>query len=124
VPPLIPGYGNPVPITNVGRVVCIAFSLFGIPLTLVTIADMGWLFVDLSSEYANKIGHRKFTIHRAKSQQKRRKFPGKFLSEHLIWMYGNYLKLKHYLCRRHDHRKDRRLEGKGEGERLQRLTEK
>ncbi|KIH47041.1 Ion channel [Ancylostoma duodenale] len=35
------GYGNPVPITNIGRVVCIMFSLFGIPLTLVTIADLG-----------------------------------------------------------------------------------
>ncbi|EPB75882.1 Ion channel [Ancylostoma ceylanicum] len=35
------GYGNPVPITNIGRIVCIMFSLFGIPLTLVTIADLG-----------------------------------------------------------------------------------
>ncbi|CAI4230671.1 unnamed protein product [Auanema sp. JU1783] len=56
------GYGNPVPVTNVGRIVCIMFSLFGIPLTLVTIADLG-----------------------------------KFLSEHLVWMYGNYLKLKHLI---------------------------
>ncbi|KAI6201175.1 TWiK family of potassium channels protein 7 [Aphelenchoides besseyi] len=35
------GYGNPVPITQTGRVMCIVFSLFGIPLTLVTIADLG-----------------------------------------------------------------------------------
>uniref|UniRef100_A0A7I5E8E8 TWiK family of potassium channels protein 7 n=2 Tax=Haemonchus contortus TaxID=6289 RepID=A0A7I5E8E8_HAECO len=68
------GYGNPVPVTNVGRIVCIMFSLFGIPLTLVTIADLG-----------------------------------KFLSEHLVWMYGNYLKLKHFLCvRRRGERKERR----------------
>ncbi|MFH4978858.1 hypothetical protein AB6A40_005567 [Gnathostoma spinigerum] len=59
------GYGNPVPVTQIGRMMCIIFSLFGIPLTLVTIADIG-----------------------------------KFLSEHLIWLYGNYLRLKHFLCRR------------------------
>ncbi|KAK6050560.1 Ion channel, partial [Cooperia oncophora] len=34
---------------------------------------------------------------------------GKFLSEHLVWMYGNYLKLKHFLCiRRRGGRKERR----------------
>ncbi|CAB3402901.1 unnamed protein product [Caenorhabditis bovis] len=65
------GYGNPVPVTNVGRIVCILFSLFGIPLTLVTIADLG-----------------------------------KFLSEHLVWLYGNYLKLKHLIFSRR--RKERR----------------
>ncbi|VDN91867.1 unnamed protein product [Brugia pahangi] len=59
------GYGNPVPVTHLGRMMCIIFSLFGIPLTLVTIADIG-----------------------------------KFLSEHLVWMYGNYLKLKHFLLER------------------------
>ncbi|KAE9417073.1 hypothetical protein Angca_006441, partial [Angiostrongylus cantonensis] len=67
------GYGNPVPVTNVGRIVCIMFSLFGIPLTLVTIADLG-----------------------------------KFLSEHLVWMYGNYLKMKHFLFIRRSGRKERR----------------
>uniref|UniRef100_A0A914Y2A0 Potassium channel domain-containing protein n=1 Tax=Panagrolaimus superbus TaxID=310955 RepID=A0A914Y2A0_9BILA len=67
------GYGNPVPITRAGRLACILFSLFGIPLTLVTIADLG-----------------------------------KFLSEHLIWLYGNYLKMKHYLFRRVENRKEKR----------------
>nr|CAD2176233.1 unnamed protein product [Meloidogyne enterolobii] len=63
------GYGNPVPVTRIGRIACISFSLFGIPLTLVTIADLG-----------------------------------KFLSEHLVWLYGKWLKLKRFLslkiCRR------------------------
>ncbi|VDM76829.1 unnamed protein product [Strongylus vulgaris] len=36
-----PGYGNLVPTTTSGRVACIIFALFGIPLLLVTIADIG-----------------------------------------------------------------------------------
>jgi hypothetical protein len=98
------GYGNPVPITRLGQVIleeffpnlsgpcfclfpqfamgfnsryhlspikiiCVSFSLIGIPLTLVTIADLG-----------------------------------KFLSEHLIFVYGKYLKCKHYLLRRVERR--------------------
>uniref|UniRef100_A0A914UW29 Potassium channel domain-containing protein n=1 Tax=Plectus sambesii TaxID=2011161 RepID=A0A914UW29_9BILA len=59
------GYGNPVPVTTQGRLICIFFALFGIPLTLVTIADIG-----------------------------------KFFSEHLIWLYGHYLRLKHRIKRR------------------------
>lgn len=47
-----------------------SFSLIGIPLTLVTIADLG-----------------------------------KFLSEHLIYLYGKYLRCKHYLFRRVERRK-------------------
>ncbi|KAE9417977.1 hypothetical protein Angca_004431 [Angiostrongylus cantonensis] len=35
------GYGNLVPTTTSGRVACIIFALFGIPLLLVTIADIG-----------------------------------------------------------------------------------
>uniref|UniRef100_A0A0N5ATQ8 Ion_trans_2 domain-containing protein n=1 Tax=Syphacia muris TaxID=451379 RepID=A0A0N5ATQ8_9BILA len=66
------GYGSPVPVTRLGRIMCIVFSLFGIPLTLVTIADIG-----------------------------------KFLSEHLVWLYGNYLKFKSLLKRKHT-KKERR----------------
>lgn len=35
------GYGNLVPVTMPGRVICTIFGLFGIPLMLVTIADVG-----------------------------------------------------------------------------------
>lgn len=35
------GYGHLVPITPTGRVFCIGFALVGIPLLLVTIADIG-----------------------------------------------------------------------------------
>lgn len=35
------GYGNLVPTTTSGRIACIIFALFGIPLLLVTIADIG-----------------------------------------------------------------------------------
>uniref|UniRef100_A0A0N4ZNW3 TWiK family of potassium channels protein 7 n=1 Tax=Parastrongyloides trichosuri TaxID=131310 RepID=A0A0N4ZNW3_PARTI len=59
------GYGSPVPTSQYGRIFCIIFSILGIPLTLVTIADMG-----------------------------------KFLSEHLIWSYGKYLKMKHFIFNR------------------------
>uniref|UniRef100_A0A915IGT3 Potassium channel domain-containing protein n=1 Tax=Romanomermis culicivorax TaxID=13658 RepID=A0A915IGT3_ROMCU len=40
-------YGNPAPATSKGRIICIFFSLFGVPLTLITIADIGKFF----SEY-------------------------------------------------------------------------
>uniref|UniRef100_A0A914WTE8 Potassium channel domain-containing protein n=1 Tax=Plectus sambesii TaxID=2011161 RepID=A0A914WTE8_9BILA len=35
------GYGNLVPVTSTGRLFCVLYGLFGIPLMLVTIADMG-----------------------------------------------------------------------------------
>ncbi|VDM29208.1 unnamed protein product [Toxocara canis] len=35
------GYGHIVPRTNEGRVACLMYALLGIPLILVTIADMG-----------------------------------------------------------------------------------
>ncbi|PIO64741.1 hypothetical protein TELCIR_13617, partial [Teladorsagia circumcincta] len=38
---VIRGYGHIVPRTNAGRIAIIFYALFGIPLILVTIADMG-----------------------------------------------------------------------------------
>ncbi|CAG9534005.1 unnamed protein product [Cercopithifilaria johnstoni] len=35
------GYGNVVPITSYGRIACIIFTLFGVPLAIITIGDLG-----------------------------------------------------------------------------------
>uniref|UniRef100_A0AC35TYE8 Potassium channel subfamily K member 18 n=1 Tax=Rhabditophanes sp. KR3021 TaxID=114890 RepID=A0AC35TYE8_9BILA len=43
------GYGNIVPITQWGKLACIGFALFGIPLLLVTIADIGKFLSDFLS---------------------------------------------------------------------------
>lgn len=53
------GYGNLVPATFEGRIFCICYGLFGVPLILITVADLG-----------------------------------KFLSEHIIWLYGRYSDVK------------------------------
>ncbi|EJW74124.1 hypothetical protein WUBG_14971, partial [Wuchereria bancrofti] len=35
------GYGNIVPATSYGRIACIIFALFGVPLAIITIGDLG-----------------------------------------------------------------------------------
>ncbi|VDM77560.1 unnamed protein product [Strongylus vulgaris] len=44
--PILLGYGHIVPRTNAGRIAIIFYALFGIPLILVTIADMGRFLSD------------------------------------------------------------------------------
>jgi hypothetical protein len=46
----LPGYGHLVPVTDIGKVFCIVYALFGIPLTIITIADLA-KFVSLLTVY-------------------------------------------------------------------------
>uniref|UniRef100_A0A183HC24 Ion_trans_2 domain-containing protein n=1 Tax=Onchocerca flexuosa TaxID=387005 RepID=A0A183HC24_9BILA len=49
------GYGNIVPLTTYGRIACVVFSLFGVPLAVITIGDLGkflsectiWLYKEM-----------------------------------------------------------------------------
>ncbi|KAL3086119.1 hypothetical protein niasHS_009689 [Heterodera schachtii] len=41
------GYGNLVPVTSAGRMFCIFYALFGVPLILITVADIGKFFSTL-----------------------------------------------------------------------------
>ncbi|OZC11710.1 Ion channel [Onchocerca flexuosa] len=62
------GYGNLVPLTVQGRMFCIIYSLFGVPLILITVADMGkflsenivWLYAKYAQ--AKKIYTEKKTV--------------------------------------------------------------
>ncbi|KAI6187903.1 Potassium channel subfamily K member 18 [Aphelenchoides besseyi] len=38
------GYGNQAPVTTHGRLICILYALFGVPLILITVADIGKFF--------------------------------------------------------------------------------
>uniref|UniRef100_A0A914NVB2 Potassium channel domain-containing protein n=1 Tax=Meloidogyne incognita TaxID=6306 RepID=A0A914NVB2_MELIC len=38
------GYGNLVPVTSLGRMFCIFYALFGVPLILITVTDIGKVF--------------------------------------------------------------------------------
>uniref|UniRef100_A0A1I7RZJ2 Potassium channel subfamily K member 18 n=1 Tax=Bursaphelenchus xylophilus TaxID=6326 RepID=A0A1I7RZJ2_BURXY len=74
------GYGHLVPVTQTGRIACIIFALIGIPLLLVTIADIGRFlseflnvahissrkFISRIRDKTNRISHRisRFSIRR------------------------------------------------------------
>ncbi|VDN01353.1 unnamed protein product [Thelazia callipaeda] len=49
------GYGNIVPVTKYGRIVCVIFALIGAPLTLITIGDLGKFLSECTIYLYNKI---------------------------------------------------------------------
>ncbi len=53
------GYGHLVPISTLGRIFCIFYALVGIPLTLITIADMAKFFSDSITDLDHKRRKRK-----------------------------------------------------------------
>ncbi|KAK6037634.1 Ion channel [Cooperia oncophora] len=54
------GYGNIVPATSSGRIACVVFALFGAPLAIITIGDLGkflsectiWLYKEMKKARA------------------------------------------------------------------------
>uniref|UniRef100_A0A1I7Z889 Ion_trans_2 domain-containing protein n=1 Tax=Steinernema glaseri TaxID=37863 RepID=A0A1I7Z889_9BILA len=67
------GYGNPVPITKTGRILCVLFALLGIPLTLVTIADLGkFLSENLIWFYGKYLRLKKWIFERQRIRRDRR----------------------------------------------------
>ncbi|VDN43392.1 unnamed protein product [Gongylonema pulchrum] len=51
----IAGYGNVAPKTFSGRAFCVLFAVFGIPLTLLAIADLGKFLSEIIFEFSDRI---------------------------------------------------------------------
>jgi hypothetical protein len=71
--PPVAGYGNLVPVTWKGRMFCVSYALFGVPLILITVRDASNRNLGVAVKVADI---------------------GKFLSENIVWLYTRYAKAK------------------------------
>ncbi|KAL3993661.1 Ion channel family protein [Acanthocheilonema viteae] len=58
------GYGNIVPITSHGRIACVIFALFGVPLAIITIGDLGKFLSECTIWLYTKMKKSRFSLKR------------------------------------------------------------